>query len=149
MKAAAVCLVLWACGAGAGALETCLAPCASEDCDMACFGLTADACSQSMSASERDTTIGISQCQVAEFDAWDGALNALWPGLRSYAAEQDIENTLVDAQRAWIVFRDAECRFQTARWGMGTFRQIAWPACRGHLTAERVTALRAVRREPN
>ena len=46
-------------------------------------------------------------------------------------------------QRAWIVFRDAECRHSYASWGAGSFRAVAYSACRLELTARRVVAFHA------
>ncbi len=82
-------------------------------------------------------------------------LNRQWPRLMTRAREVDAANqstgpaldsaaeTLRGAQRAWIVFRDAECRHNYAIWGMGSFRSVAHSACRLDLTARRVVDFHA------
>ena len=101
----------------------------------------------------------MNQCLAHEADAWDVVLNRLWPKLMTQAQEVDAANqvdsgsasltldsaaeTLRAAQRAWIVFRDAECRHNYASWGAGSFRTIAHSACRLDLTAHRVITFHA------
>ncbi len=106
-----------------------------------------------------ETTLGMNRCLAREADAWDVVLNRQWPRLMTRAREVDAANrtddnsgglaldsaaeTLRGAQRAWIVFRDAECRHNYASWGKGSFRNIAHSACRLDLTARRVIGFHA------
>ena len=52
---------------------------------------------------------------------------------------------LLEAQRAWIVYRDAECALDYAEWGAGSMRNIAHADCRLQMTAERTIELRRMR----
>lgn len=132
-------------------LEGCVETAWPRDVLALCTGTIADPCQM---APGGDTTSGMDQCLSREADAWDAVLNRQWPELMTRAAEVDAAGqvagqtgglaldsaaeTLRGAQRAWIVFRDAECRSNYASWGGGSFRAVAHSACRLDLTARRV-----------
>jgi uncharacterized protein YecT (DUF1311 family) len=61
------------------------------------------------------------------------------------APDMTREGTLREAQRAWIVFRDAECRAQYALYGTGSLRQVVGANCVMSETAERAIELRQMR----
>jgi uncharacterized protein YecT (DUF1311 family) len=134
-------------GDDADALEACVATAWPRDVLALCTGTIADPC---QAAPGGETTLGMNQCLAREADAWDTVLNRQWPKLMTRAREVDAANqteglaldsaaeTLRAAQRAWIVFRDAECRSNYASWGAGSFRTVAHSACRLDLTARRV-----------
>jgi uncharacterized protein YecT (DUF1311 family) len=136
----------------ADALESCMVTAWPRDVLGLCIGIVANPCQQ---APGGDTTLGMNQCLAREADAWDAVLNRLWPKLTTHAREVDAANetgglaldtsaeTLLNAQRAWIVFRDAECRHNYASWGLGSFRTVAHSACRLDLTARRVVDFHA------
>jgi uncharacterized protein YecT (DUF1311 family) len=118
-----------------------------------CVGATVEAC---VARPGGDTTVGIVDCIAAETAAWDSLLNeayrAAMTASRTADATGDVvapaltrEATLRDAQRAWIAFRDAECRSRYAAWGRGTMRQIAGANCVMEETAERAIELRVMR----
>ena len=103
-----------------------------------------------------ETTAGMVACIGAETDAWDTILNeeyqATMQALRGRDSTGDVaapdmtrERTLREAQRAWIAFRDAECRAQYALWGTGTLRQVVGANCVMSETAERAIELRQMR----
>ena len=106
------------------------------------------------------TTVGMAECLGAETQAWDSLLNALWPRLKAAAQDADaVESpqdmglpgraeSLLAAQRAWIAFRDAECRHAYAQGGMGTIRTLYGASCQLDETAERALEFRAWLREP-
>ena len=136
----------------ADALESCIVTVWPRDVLTLCTGIISDPCQQ---APGGETTRGMTQCLAAEADAWDTALNRQWPKLLTRAGEVDAANqqeglaldsaaaTLRGAQRAWMVFRDAECRSNYANWGAGSFRSVAHSACRLDLTARRVVDFHA------
>ncbi len=134
----------------AGEIRACLAGAAQP---MECVGLTVGPCTERPGG---ETTVGMVECINAEHGAWDAILNeeyrATMSALRAEDATGDLaapdmtrEGTLRQAQRAWIVFRDAECRAQYARWGMGSLRQIVGANCVMVETAERAIELRQMR----
>lgn len=134
-------------------LRACLAASDTMDGDRACEGLVHRACEAGQGAGERHTTIGMSRCALTEAAAWDVLLNEAWKPLRASAKRQDAEDgggradTLLRAQRAWIAFRDADCAYEYARWGLGSMRQITGAACMARRNAERVRDFRAWLRE--
>lgn len=128
---------------------------ADSDSPMDCVGLTVRACTERPGG---DTTAGMVACIQTETSVWDAILNeeyqATMETLRELDASGDVaapdltrEGTLKDAQRAWIAFRDAECRAQYALWGTGTLRQIVGANCVMDETAERAIELRQMREQ--
>jgi len=140
----------------ADALESCMLTAWPRNVLALCASIVTDPC---QAEPEGQTTLGMNQCLAREADAWDAVLERQWPTLMTRAREVDAANqaadnsgglaldsaaeTLRGAQRAWVVFRDAECRHNYAIWGMGSFRAIAHSACRLDLTARRVVDFHA------
>ena len=138
------------------ALESCIVTAWPRDVLALCAGIVSAPCQTGPGG---QTTLGMNQCLAREADAWDAVLERQWPRLMTRAREVDAANqtpdnsgvpaldsaaeTLRGAQRAWIVFRDAECRHNYAIWGQGSFRAIAHSACRLDLTARRVVDFHA------
>jgi uncharacterized protein YecT (DUF1311 family) len=99
----------------------------------------------------------MSRCAAAEAEGWDRMLNETWAELivlarrRAILDEEvgaepaDLEGLLVEAQRAWIAFRDADCAQEVAVWGDGSMRTVAGAWCGLERTAQRVFELRAKR----
>ncbi len=100
------------------------------------------------------TTVGMMFCTLAEYEAWDDLLNRdygpLMDAMRQTDAEEEVHfpefanraETLRDAQRAWIPYRDGQCALEYALWGAGSMRQIAGASCLLDTTAERTIYLR-------
>jgi len=134
----------------ADALESCLTTAWPRDVLGLCIGVIANPC---QAEPGNETTEAIGACLRREADAWDAVLGRLWPRLVMRSKEVDAANgstdpetaagTLLEAERAWVVFRDAECRYAYASWGDGSFRLVAHAACRLDLTARRVVDIYA------
>ncbi len=141
--------------AAADRLRGCLGVAANRAGEMACMGSYAQECSGSVEGGE--TTAGMSRCAAAEAEGWDRMLNETWAELivlarrRAILEEEagaepaDLEGLLVEAQRAWIAFRDADCAQEVAVWGDGSMRTVAGAWCGLERTAQRVFELRAKR----
>ncbi|MDD8023520.1 MAG: DUF1311 domain-containing protein [Paracoccaceae bacterium] len=106
-----------------------------------CLGAASDACQTQPGGS---STAGITACIGAETQAWDDLLNVQYKARRSEMLAQGggLNDKLLDAQRAWIAYRDAECSLETARWGEGTMRAIVGANCLMGMTAARAIELR-------
>lgn len=116
-----------------------------------CIGLLAAQC---MQAPDGQTTVGMMQCAMSETEAWDVLLNIEYQQARKQAQNMDADDLpdfpgyavraekLLDAQRAWIAFRDANCLAAYGIYGGGSMRQIAGSQCRLRMTAERTIELR-------
>ncbi|WGH77629.1 lysozyme inhibitor LprI family protein [Jannaschia ovalis] len=136
-----------------GGFDACVAGAADATALIACKGLAARAC---MDGAEGGMTqLGMTECTAMEGALWDELLNADWPRHRDWAraadateaeifgdAFSDRADALLAAQRAWIAFRDAQCRLEYAAWGSGSMRSLAAASCVGDMTAERVIVLR-------
>lgn len=106
-----------------------------------CLGAASNAC---QTRPRGDTTIGISQCIMAETAEWDRLLNSAYQKLRAQYRKEggDLPAMLLAAQRAWIAFRDAQCKLDYARWGDGSMRGIVAANCQMTMTAGRAIDLR-------
>ena len=97
------------------------------------------------------STLGQSQCQQAEAEAWDVLLNEQYRVAMDFAKGGDADETeavfarraetLRAMQRAWIPFRDAKCAAEYAKWGMGSMRNIAGSGCLMQTNAEQTIQL--------
>lgn len=122
---------------------------------MECTFVVSSACQESEDGGY--STLGISSCNADEAAAWDVLLNEEYRATMTEFETYDAEDakyssglasrvdTLRDAQRAWIVFRDAECLNEYALWGSGSMRNIIGSACILNETAERTIELWAKR----
>ncbi len=104
------------------------------------------------------TQADMNACAALEFAAADAQLNAAWPGALAYARAQDRDNVatdnrpgaarrLLEAQRAWITFRDAHCTVESYQARGGSMEPLLYNSCRAHLTRQRVAQLHALQVE--
>lgn len=126
------------------AVEACFAQAGRGDVNPGCLGNAAEVCQKSHTQGE--TTLGISECLMAEAAAWDDLLNREYKLTRDAFADQPgLPDRLLEAQRAWIAFRDAECTLAYDSYGGGSMRVIAAADCRLRHTARRTLELRDMR----
>ncbi|PCD77602.1 lysozyme inhibitor LprI family protein [Pseudothioclava arenosa] len=106
-----------------------------------CIGAGAKACFE---MPEGMTTIGITQCLGVERAVWEDLMNAEYKalGVQMSVRSEALNDKLLEAQRAWIAFRDADCAFDYARWGDGSISQISGASCLLEMTAARAIELR-------
>lgn len=121
----------------------------------ACIGQMAETCMNGTDGGW--STLGMTFCTLAEAEVWDEYLNAEYRQTRAWAEAADAEEAeffpgyaqraefLLEAQRAWITFRDAECGLEYALWGSGSMRNIAGASCKLDMTAARTIELRSHR----
>ncbi len=104
--------------------------------------------------SDPQTQMDMNFCAAIEFERADIALNAAWPRVIASARADDravdrrhdrrpgSEAKLREAQRAWILFRDAHCTlegYDQARGG--SMEPMVYGGCRARLTRERTRQL--------
>jgi len=99
-------------------------------------------------------TYHVNLCESRQFDKVDASLNAQWKislaaMKRRDAGIQDPRSTppsytqaLISAQRAWLRFRDANCRVWGYRVRGGTAQPGRQMACEIEMTLERIRELR-------
>ncbi|MBT8416520.1 MAG: DUF1311 domain-containing protein [Silicimonas sp.] len=136
-------------------LNDCYVSATEAEARTACLGMMSTACMDSQDGGH--TTLGMTSCLSAEAAVWDGHLNAEYRATRDWARAADEDEAthfpefavraekLLEAQRAWIAFRDAECALDYAEWGSGSMRNIAYADCMMQMTAERTIELRRMR----
>ncbi|MET3649970.1 lysozyme inhibitor LprI family protein [Phyllobacterium ifriqiyense] len=97
------------------------------------FSLAADKCAN---AEDQAT---LNQCADASFKKSDKKLNDLYKQIEGRLSDDmDTRKLLVQAQREWGKFRDAECDFQTAGAAGASMMPMLVLMCRDTLTQSRV-----------
>lgn len=81
-------------------------------------------------------------CASENFSAADAKLNETYQNLIG-ASDANTGKLLQTAQRAWIVFRDAECEYTTAGSEDGSIHPMEVSECLTRLTNDRITQLTA------
>ncbi len=99
----------------------------------------------------------MNHCALLDFEQADAELNAAWREAlaqaraadseidREYDTRPTSEAKLREAQRAWIVFRDAHCTvvgYEEARGG--SMESMSYHGCRATITRERTEQLRGL-----
>ena len=87
-------------------------------------------------ASDQST---LNECASKDYAKSDAELNKLYKEIRGRLSDQpDAVKKLVAAQKAWIVFRDAECDFSSVRSQDGSAYPMLISMCRDGLTQTRI-----------
>ncbi|MBQ0709495.1 MULTISPECIES: lysozyme inhibitor LprI family protein [unclassified Ochrobactrum] len=82
----------------------------------------------------------LNECYGKAYKKSDAELNKIFKTLQRRADDADLKKKLVQSQRTWIAFRDAECGMQT--YGGGSISGMAYSICLSDLTTERVNDLK-------
>ncbi|WP_374327790.1 lysozyme inhibitor LprI family protein [Paracoccus pantotrophus] len=118
-----------------------------------CIG---QASTQCMATPGGETTVGMVECLGHEAKDWDTLLNGYYERALKAAKAADAElaergaaadpapPALQQAQRHWIAFRDASCRYESLRYQGGTLGGPAAQDCVLRLTAEQALRLRDI-----
>ncbi len=81
----------------------------------------------------------MNQCAAQQNAAADKELNALYQQITSrLKSKPDSKKQLVGAQRAWVAFRDAECKFSASGVEGGSVYPLIYSNCTTELTKARV-----------
>lgn len=104
-----------------------------------CVGQFAEACMNFREGGQ--TTVGMMQCSMEEAEAWDAHLNSAYQTLRNRYQGQSAHQTLQDAQRAWIAFRDSDCGFMASIYEGGTIATVIHAGCMLDKTGQRALDL--------
>ena len=107
--------------------------------------------------SKDQTTMNI--CSHLQFQKVDGVLNEVWPVILKHMEQVDKAskdffpeyangaNKLLQAQRAWIRFRDAHCETVGAQYAGGSIRPLIQNLCKEELTGNRIEQLESLMQE--
>src|SRR5690606_2535169 len=81
----------------------------------------------------------MNQCAAQQNKAADRELNTLYQQITAHLKDSpDAKKLLVGAQRAWITFRDAECKFSASGVAGGSVYPLIYSNCITDLTKARV-----------
>jgi uncharacterized protein YecT (DUF1311 family) len=86
------------------------------------------------------TTADTSRCMSNEYEKADAELNRIYKLAFKGLDEKEAEN-LKKAQRAWIIYRDAQCDAEYAKCGGGSGGPAAHMGCLARLTRLRTREL--------
>lgn len=106
---------------------------------------------------EPQAQVEMNACAALDFERADAALNAEYRASIAHARASDRspdngrtegddrpgeEATLREAQRAWVIFRDAHCRLDGYSERGGSMEPLVYESCRAALTRARTAQLR-------
>jgi uncharacterized protein YecT (DUF1311 family) len=84
----------------------------------------------------------MNRCATEEYQRADAALNGLYKQVQQRLKDDDVQmKRLIAAERAWVSFRDLECKFESAPSG-GSASEMALATCLSSLTSQRSAALK-------
>jgi uncharacterized protein YecT (DUF1311 family) len=88
------------------------------------------------------TQSDMTYCAGWQFKKDDAGLNDVYGRLKeNYAEIPNAKTALTKAQRAWVVFRDAECKLEAAGEEGGTAQPMIYSQCLSRLTQLRTEQL--------
>jgi uncharacterized protein YecT (DUF1311 family) len=87
------------------------------------------------------TQLEMNHCAYKSFKAADTELNQVYRQLRNNYKGTAQDRQLVDAQLAWIKFRDTDCKFSADRFKGGSIAPLIYSGCQEGLTKERIRSL--------
>jgi len=113
---------------------------------------TSRATAQTVDCANAATTVEINFCAEKDFDAADKDLNAAYAAALASTKTRDLdkpydaksfEAAMRESQRAWLAYRDADCKDLVAQeWTGGTGAAAAILGCMTEKTAQRTKELR-------
>ncbi|MFN3170284.1 MAG: lysozyme inhibitor LprI family protein [Hyphomicrobiales bacterium] len=90
----------------------------------------------------------MNQCAGIAYDEADAELNRVWGDLRERRGEGHSWDVILEAQRAWIPFRDAHCESVAAPYEGGSIQPLIRSTCLTDVTEQRTAQLREFLLEP-
>lgn len=81
----------------------------------------------------------LTQCSLDDLKKSNDSLNTLYKEMEArLTGDSESRKLLVDAQKKWIAFRDAECTFSTVRSAGGSINPMNVNTCANALTLSRI-----------
>lgn len=97
-----------------------------------------------LDCSKASSTVEINQCSLQEQQKAERQLNATYQQtLKAFASPDDAATKakLVDAQRLWVKFREADCQAEYEKWQGGTIRNVMYSGCMQERAKQRIKEL--------
>jgi uncharacterized protein YecT (DUF1311 family) len=107
---------------------------------LALLFLSAPAFAAEKDCGEMRTQMEINACEGQKFKKADASLNAAYAKLSAKVSAEG-KAKLVEAQRAWIKYRDAQCAFETLGTINGSIHPLEVAQCETELTKEQTKRL--------
>ena len=86
----------------------------------------------------------MNECADKGYKKTDAKLNALYKQIKErLQGDNDTMQLLIAAQRAWLTYRDAECKFSTSSVSGGSVYPSIYADCADRLTKKRVDDFKA------
>ncbi|HML43701.1 MAG TPA: DUF1311 domain-containing protein [Hyphomicrobium zavarzinii] len=111
----------------------------------------AAASEEKIDCNDASSTVEMNFCAQKDFDAADAQLNAVYQKVLAHIGESDLEKpydrasweeAMRASQRAWVAFRDADCKGAVPmEWSGGTGTTVAVVGCMTTLTEARTKDL--------
>ena len=86
------------------------------------------------------STNAIYQCEAENFSAEDARLNDIYKKLTA-KLDAVAKKKLLTAQRAWIAYKEADCKFSADEMRDGSYEKVILMGCLAGKTKERADAL--------
>lgn len=80
-------------------------------------------------------------CAAKEYSEADDALNAAWTSAKAFGDAIGQGDALLEAQRAWLTYRDAACAVQASPYEGGSLQPSIHATCLSRITNERTAML--------
>ncbi|RYH01300.1 DUF1311 domain-containing protein [Salipiger sp. IMCC34102] len=107
--------------------------------------MVTSAAAQEVACSDPQTQTDMNICAAEAAARADDLLNAEWRVTQSFAKARGLGEVLLEAQRAWLGFRDAQCAAEAARYDGGSLQPLVHANCIERLTLRRTDDLRQFR----
>jgi urease subunit beta len=80
-------------------------------------------------------------CAAKDYEIADAALNTAWKPAKVFADAIGQGAALLEAQRAWLTYRDAACKVHASPFEGGSIQPLIRSTCLSELTAQRTALL--------
>lgn len=105
---------------------------------------------------DKPNQTAMTMCAAAQSNQADAEMNRVWKQVTAQMQRSDRDEPSTDrsdvgfapallaSQRAWLAFRDAECRIESYEWRGGSMQPFTYNQCLTELTQQRTRQLRAI-----
>jgi uncharacterized protein YecT (DUF1311 family) len=102
--------------------------------------------SYALNCDKANSTVELNQCALQDQQKVERQLNAVYQEtLKVFASagEASTKAKLIDAQRLWVKFREADCEAEYDKWQGGSIRNVMYSGCMQERAKQRIKELQA------
>lgn len=100
-----------------------------------------DPTAEASACNDPQTQVELNDCAASQAKAADEKLNQAYQQIRSELKGSDRDDLLIDAQLAWIEFRDKNCMFARSKYEGGSIEPLIYSDCIERVTQQRTEEL--------